>query len=387
MEKERSRGRVLVVDDDAQIREALTRALVSEGYEVDAAPDGAVATKFINGREYDLVLTDIQLPGVNGMALLRLVRQRDLDLPVILMAGAPSIETATQAVEQGALRYLLKPFDSREVVDAVNQGVALYDLAKVKGQLLEMMDTTQGPADRAGLGVALDRTIDGLWMAYQPIVSWSNRSLFGYEALMRSTESSLPHPGAILEAAERLGRIHELGRSVRRKVAEALDREPEMTCFINLHTFDLMDEELFDRSSPLARHSPRVVFEVTERAALDRVSDVKERTKRLRHQGYRIAVDDLGAGYAGLTSFAHLEPDIVKLDMSLVRDIHLEPTRRALVVGLVGACRNLGVDVVGEGVEAPEERDALATAGVDLLQGYYFGRPQKDLFAPNFGSE
>jgi EAL domain-containing protein (putative c-di-GMP-specific phosphodiesterase class I) len=115
------------------------------------------------------------------------------------------------------------------------------------------------------------------------------------------------------------------------------------------------------------------------------VDDVRGKIKQLRDLGFRIAVDDLGAGYAGLTSFAQLEPDIVKLDMSLVRDIHLKPTRRALVLGLLSACRSLGVDVVAEGIENAEECEVLVESGVELLQGYFFGRPNRDLVAPAFG--
>lgn len=380
-----SKGRILLADDDEQLREGLSRMLQREGYSVDAAADGAAATKLLGSGEYDLVITDLQMPGVSGIGLLRLVRARDLDLPVILIAGAPSVSSAVEAVEQGAFRYLVKPFEAEQILPQVENGVGLYRLAKIKRQVLESMEVESIPADHLGLSVSLDRAIEGLWMAYQPIVSWPNRSTFAYEALMRSTDKSLPHPGAILHAAERLKRVQELGRAVRRQVAELLAQNATTTIFINLHPLDLMDEQLFQKDGQLTRHSERVVFEITERASLDSVDDVRGKMQILRDFGFRIAVDDLGAGYAGLTSFAQLEPDIVKLDMSLVRDIHLKPTRRALVVGLLGACRNLGVDVVAEGVEVAEERDVLAAAGIELLQGYFFGRPHGELLEPTFG--
>lgn len=379
-----SPGRILLADDDDQIREGLARSLQRAGYVVDTAADGAAASSLLNLNAYDLVITDIQMPGVSGMGLLRLVRSRDLDLPVILMAGAPTVLTAVEAVEQGAFRYLVKPFEPEQLTSLADTGIGFYRLAKIKRQVLETMEVDNIPADRAGLSVSLDRAIDGLWMAYQPIVSWPNRSLYAYEALMRSTDSSLPHPGAILHAAERLKRVHELGRTVRAKVASQMSQDPSKKVFINLHPLDLMDAELYATTSPLAPHSGQIVFELTERAALDSVDDVRGKMTRLRDMGFKIAVDDLGAGYAGLTSFAQLEPDIVKLDMSLVRDIHLKPTRRALVLGLLGACRSLGVDVVAEGIENSEERDVLVHSGVELLQGYFFGRPNRELLAPTF---
>jgi EAL domain-containing protein (putative c-di-GMP-specific phosphodiesterase class I) len=145
--------------------------------------------------------------------------------------------------------------------------------------------------------------------------------------------------------------------------------------FVNLHTHDLLDEELFDRDRPLARIADRVVLEITERASLHHIGDVQSRISRLREMGFRIAVDDLGAGYAGLTSFAQLEPEVVKLDMSLVRGIHGQPTKQTLVRTMITMCHELGMKVVAEGIETCEERGAIIEAGCDLMQGYLFARP------------
>jgi len=91
--------------------------------------------------------------------------------------------------------------------------------------------------------------------------------------------------------------------------------------------------------------------------------------------GFRIAIDDLGAGYAGLTSFATLEPEFVKLDMSLVRDVHKSPMKEKLVGSITSLCKELGMMVVAEGVETPLERDMLVALGCDLLQGYLLAMP------------
>jgi EAL domain-containing protein (putative c-di-GMP-specific phosphodiesterase class I) len=117
------------------------------------------------------------------------------------------------------------------------------------------------------------------------------------------------------------------------------------------------------------------VLEITERASLDCVADVSERIQALRRMGYRIAVDDLGAGYAGLTSLAALSPDIVKIDMALIRDLDHDDVKRKLVRSIAGVCRELDIRVVAEGIERPGERDAAAASGCDLLQGYLLGRP------------
>ena len=127
--------------------------------------------------------------------------------------------------------------------------------------------------------------------------------------------------------------------------------------------------------SHLSRMARRVTLDITERAALDALADVKARIAELRGLGYAVAIDNLGAGYAGLSSFAQLEPQVVKLDMSLIRGLDASRTKTRLVRSLYEAFRDLDILVITRGVETPEERDALAALGGDLMQGYLFARP------------
>ena len=145
--------------------------------------------------------------------------------------------------------------------------------------------------------------------------------------------------------------------------------------FVNLHPEELRDSALYDADSPFTRLAPRVVLEVTERMSLDHISDAQDRVARLRGMGFRLALDDLGAGYAGLTSFTQLEPEFVKLDMSLVRDVHQNSTKRKIIRSMVQLCHDMGKQIIAEGVEAIAERDSLIELGCDLLQGYLFAKP------------
>ncbi len=118
------------------------------------------------------------------------------------------------------------------------------------------------------------------------------------------------------------------------------------------------------------------MLEVTERASLDAVKDVGARISVLRYGGYRIAVDDLGAGYAGLSSFVSLEPEFVKLDMSLVRDVRLAPRfANASWTSMTSLCLEMNIRVIAEGVETSEESDCVKKAGCDLQQGFLFAKP------------
>jgi EAL domain-containing protein (putative c-di-GMP-specific phosphodiesterase class I) len=171
--------------------------------------------------------------------------------------------------------------------------------------------------------------------------------------------------------------VQHLGRTVRAAVAVAAAHAPPDTLlFVNVHGLELTDEELFATEAVLSQHARRVVLEITERTSVDPAVG-SSRVAMLRRLGYRIAVDDLGAGYAALGALATLEPDVVKLDMSLVRDLDLHPTKRRIVTAIAGLCRELGSRIVAEGVETEGEKTACIDAGVDLLQGYLFARPAR----------
>ncbi|HEY6556156.1 MAG TPA: EAL domain-containing protein [Polyangiaceae bacterium] len=378
--------RALVVDDDVPLLKAHARALVKAGYQVTTALDGTAAVRALDGSEFNVILSDIDMPGMDGIKLLESVRERDLDVPVVFITGKPSVESAAKAMEYGALRYLVKPVGLQELVKVAGDAVRLHRLAKAKRGVLNLAGGSERlVGDLAGLVARFGSALESLYLAYQPIVSCEKRSVFGYEALLRSREPTLPHPGALIDAAEQLGKLHELGRTIRGRATEAIDALPDdVLMFLNLHPADLDDDELFNPHSRLAAVADRVVLEITERASLRKVPNVRAKVGALRALGYRIAIDDLGAGYAGLESFALLEPDVVKLDMSLIRNLDREPIKRTLVRTMVAMCDELGILVTAEGIETAAERDEVAEAGCHLMQGYWFARPGDAFPVPRF---
>jgi EAL domain-containing protein (putative c-di-GMP-specific phosphodiesterase class I) len=378
-----SASRVLIVDDESAIVRAYSRILEARGYSVDTASCAQEALDLMCRVDVDVILSDLTMPGMTGIDFLRAARERAPDVPVIMMTGSPSTESAVDAMERGALRYLTKPV-ARDILErALNDAVHFRQAATLRRRAEAVFgDDAKRLQERADLAAALGRALDGLHLAYQPIVSWSRRRILGYEALVRSPEAALPHPGALFDAAEQLDAVEVLGRAIRRLAPGPLDRaEPEALLFVNLHTRDLMDDDLFDAGTPLARVAGRVVLEITERASLQHVDDIHARIARLREMGFRIAVDDIGAGYAGLTSFALLEPDVVKIDMALVRDVDKRTTKTKLIATLVALCRDLDIMLIAAGVETVAERDTLLEIGCDHFQGYLFGRPAPP-FAP-----
>jgi len=380
-----TRSCVLVVDDDGAIRNAVRRVLVKAEFVVTTVGSASEALELLKNQRFDAIVTDIMMPGMDGLEFLRRLRQRDRELPVIILTGHPTFESAVIAVKEGGFRYVMKPFEAEELSSTVREAAAMFRLTTLKRRALN--DRNSGIwqiSEIAKLKTQFDSALAGISMVFQPIIDWPNRRLFGYEALVRTTAHAMGSPELLFDAAERLVRVDELGRHIRRAVAEVFHAAPpDAALFVNLHSADLNDEELFSASSPLSEYAHRVVLEITERASLEQVKDVQGGLKKLRRLGYRIAVDDLGAGYSGLSSFSVLEPDIVKLDISLIKEIDMSSRKASIVRSMLTVCaRELGTKVVCEGIETEAERDTLEGLGATLFQGYLFARPHRGFRIP-----
>jgi EAL domain-containing protein (putative c-di-GMP-specific phosphodiesterase class I) len=369
-------GRVLVVDDDYAMRRVCARTLGHEGWEVVVVDSGKAALLSVSerGASFDCVVSDVNMPEMDGFALIAEIRRHDDDLPVLLMTGDPSLDGAVRAIDNGAVSYLSKPFDHETLAAAVARAARRHGVARMRRRA-----ATTAEHDPPDVVQRFERALDKAWMALQPIIDLTSRRTFACEALVRTDEESLQRPDVLIATAERLGRIHDLGRTVRTQVARAAARIPDdVLIFVNVHGLELTDEDLFGDDCALGPLARRVVLEITERVGLDAVGG-PARVAMLRQRGYRIAVDDLGAGYAALGALATLEPDVVKLDMSLIRDIDAHPTKRRVVGAITTLCRELGSRVVAEGVETASELAAVREVGIDLVQGYLFARPAREL--------
>jgi DNA-binding NtrC family response regulator len=181
------RPHVVVVDDEEIVGQAVMRALTRGGFEVESFVHGKNALVRIAESDVVVVVSDIAMPGYDGIELLRAVRRQSLDMPVILITGNPSLVTAMDAVEHGAFRYLLKPFHPHELTLSVSAAVKAHDLARLRRRMVELAgNSSLQVGDLAGLDVRFDSAIDSLFMVHQPIVSVGQRSIYGYEALVRS---------------------------------------------------------------------------------------------------------------------------------------------------------------------------------------------------------
>ncbi|HEY3594952.1 MAG TPA: EAL domain-containing response regulator [Polyangiaceae bacterium] len=367
---------VLLVDDEPLVLRSFARSLAPSPHAVETFVSAREAVERVRRGGVAAVVSDVSMPEMTGLELLRMIREYEPDLPIVLVTALPMLESALDAIQYGAFRYIPKPVNPELLRLTVDQAVNLHRLARVKREALTLMGLSVGASDRAGLEAGFERALDDMWMAFHPVVRATDGSVFGYEALLRTREPLLPGPGEVLDAADRLGESRRLGRLARERAAMPMSQAAHGTqLFVNLHPRDLDDPELGSPDSLLGSIADRVVLEVTEREPLTNVERIRDKVAALRMLGFRIAIDDLGAGYAGLTSFATLEPDIVKLDMSLVRNIDHEPVKQKVVASMVGLCKDMGLLIVAEGIETAPERDTLVSLGCDLLQGYLFARP------------
>lgn len=132
------KGRVLIVEDETTLRHAYARMLEDWGFSVKQAGDGEQAIEALATRAYDVILSDIAMPEMDGIQLLRELRRRDLDVPVILITGYPTVTAAVEAVEYGALQFLAKPIDAKVLVDAVGRAAALRRIAMLKREAADV---------------------------------------------------------------------------------------------------------------------------------------------------------------------------------------------------------------------------------------------------------
>src|SRR6478752_4796112 len=225
-------SKILLVDDDEKVLGMYQRALEGLGMRVSVAPDGPRALELLTSQRFDAVVSDIVMPGMNGLKLLHGVREHDLDLPVILVTGNPDLKTATLAVEYGVFQYLIKPVAVERLRLVVTRAVDVGRLARLKRQCAQEFGSGSFYiGDRAGVDAKLDRALRSLWMAYQPLVNATDGSVYGYEALLRTEEPLLLLPKAVFKAAEKVRRIHEVGRKVRDTVASDIERMPHAGAF------------------------------------------------------------------------------------------------------------------------------------------------------------
>ncbi len=229
--------------------------------------------------------------------------------------------------------------------------------------------------EAAEVRARVEEMLDGhaITIFHQPIHDLATGEPMGVECLARFPNTTRRGPDQWFEDAERVGLGVELEMAAVRAALETLGHVPNgKYVAINASPATIMSGMLERELDSV--DTGKLVIEVTEHQQVADYTALSRQLARLKDK-VRIAIDDVGTGYSGLRHIVDLQPDILKMDMALTRDIHRDPARRALTGALVQLARDIGCKLVAEGIETIEERDAMADLGVDYGQGYYFARP------------
>jgi len=223
-------------------------------------------------------------------------------------------------------------------------------------------------------------------ICYQPIVSLHNGDILGFEALMRGPEDSfLRSPVTLIDIAKENNRIFELEMISREKaILGAKEINPNMYLFINIEPNIIKDshykmgytKELLELSG-LCEYN--IVFEITERTAITDYLQYIELLDNYKKQGYKIAIDDVGSGYSGLSRINDTKPEFIKIDMDLIRNINKDSFKQSLLTAMVKFATMTGMRTIAEGIETKEELETIIRLGVHYGQGYFIAHPQPQI--------
>ncbi len=357
-----------------EVRQRVLRILTEEGGKIFRASD--------------LVALD-EPGGVRFLFFLDKKRRKNLPL------SAADLRIARTRFQAGLLPGLSRaafPYMKSAPKMHLGHGLALYNSLVSPKRVIEraLRDASEAAAlERRGEDLqTLERLQDlivreRIVTAYQPIVRMPDRSLMAHEALSRGARGSgLESAGALFGAAEDHSLMIELDRLCRSRALLSSGRVPS-TARIFVNTLPATIRDPLFRGKPLidfldrANVAPnRIVIEITEHLVIENYNLFRETMAYFTDLGMNFAVDDVGAGYSGLEAIARLKPAFLKIDMALVRDVHVSMVNREMVRAIISLGHGIGAAVIAEGIQTEAEMQALLEMDVDYGQGFLLGRPE-----------
>jgi EAL domain-containing protein (putative c-di-GMP-specific phosphodiesterase class I)/GGDEF domain-containing protein len=209
---------------------------------------------------------------------------------------------------------------------------------------------------------------------FQPIVDLRANRTIGYEALSRGPSGEFESPDVLFRVAYEADLVLKLDSVCRTNAVRSMGKlRADELLFVNMEPGSIFDPRLME-SIP-ARHVRRVVFEITEHAAISDFQTFRQAAQFVKQSGFKLAMDDVGSAYSGLRIVSMIEPDFIKLDMELTREARRNRVKMELLKAIAGFSNDAGIPMIVEGIETQEELDTVAQLGVHLVQGYLMGRP------------
>jgi EAL domain-containing protein (putative c-di-GMP-specific phosphodiesterase class I)/DNA-binding response OmpR family regulator len=380
--------RVLIAEDDLGFRAALGEVVAGDPTLrlVASGADAAEAVVLAERERPDVALIDVRMPAGGGVRATERIRACSPDTRVIALTAHTDTAVVLEMLRAGAVAYVVKGASMAEIVAAVHgcmrgEATLAGPVARdVVGELAERLERQRRHEDEFGaraqrirLAMAGGRPV----AVFQPVVRLEDGEVVGVEALARFDAALIESPLSWFEDAESVDLRTELElAAVRAAVYAAEELDDVVWISLNVSPATALHPHRLLEALEAVRHE-RLVVEITEQAQVEDYDELNAALAVLREAGIRIAVDDAGAGYASLRHILRLEPDMIKLDKSLVRDVHTDRPRRALATALISFAAEMGATIVAEGIETAEELDALRDLGVAFGQGYHLARPHR----------
>ena len=376
--------RVLVADDEPALRDALSELLAQEpslalvGTAADAEEAAAIAAR----EQPDVALIDVSMPAGGGPRAAREIGRTSPHTRVIALSAFEDRATVMEMLRAGAVGYLVKGAAGEDIVGSIHRvatGRASISADVVDGIVHELSSQLRREeielqrSQARAAEIHRFATGEGLAIHVQPIMDLRTRQPVGYEALarFRSLPPRPPDAWFAEAAALELGTHLELA-TIERALAVLPQIPIDTYLSLNCSHRTVRNPDLV---AMLAPHAARLVVEITEHEPVDDYEDLAIALQPLRALGVRIAIDDAGAGYASLRHTLALNPDIVKVDISLTRAIDTDRARRALASALISFADEMDMTIIAEGIETEAELRTLTDLGVRYGQGFHLAEP------------
>jgi EAL domain-containing protein (putative c-di-GMP-specific phosphodiesterase class I)/CheY-like chemotaxis protein len=363
---------IWMVDDETMVRRATERLLTHLRHDVRLFDRGSELVEALPdaSRAPDLILADNDLPGMSGLEVLRRVRTLSPAAARVLYTAHAPGPAVVDAFNHGTVQRCVHKSDGIPALEAILRQVLAE--RKSDGRV-----TAQAEEDRVRLDLDDLITQRRLTLFVQPLYDATTGAWVACEALMRSRHPAFKGPMDILDAAHHFDRQLELQRVLAIMSRDIRDQlPPEVSLFVNVDPGVLRSVKRLDETlSALYPVSRGVVLELTERARLSQEPGWEMVVQRMRDLGFRVALDDVGAGYNSLGAVAAVQPEVIKIDISLISGVHQDARKAELVRILCDYAARYDLLTVAEGIEQAEEAATCQALGVRWLQGFHLGRP------------
>jgi EAL domain-containing protein (putative c-di-GMP-specific phosphodiesterase class I)/DNA-binding NarL/FixJ family response regulator len=377
---------VLIAEDDSQLRGVLSALIDSEPALrlVGAARDADEAIELACEARPDVAIVDVNMPGGGGVKVARELRRSAPDTKVLALTAAADRNTVLEMLEAGVVGYLVKGSSTEHILESIERAGSGQSMlsAEVTGDVISELVGQLGHQRR---GVERERRRRGrveraiaddgaVQIVFQPICALDSLEVRGYEALARFPGPPQRGPEHWFREASEVGLSIQLELvAVERALSRIAEIPGDVYLSVNVSPATVVSAA-FKRVLAEAP-AERIVLEITEHAPIADYDTFNAGLASVRALGARLAIDDAGAGFASLRHILRLEPEFIKLDITLIAAIESDRSQQALAAGIISFADGIGATVVAEGIEHTEALEALRALGVPCGQGFHLGRP------------